>query len=253
VAGLANVARGPISGAQLGGVFNYASTVDGFQVGGAGNVSRGPVSGAQLAGAANVSTGHLSGLQLAGTANINTGPVSGAQLAGTTNVAGNVEGLQLGLVNVARSVRGQSIGIVPFNRQGGVKIATWYNSSQPFNVGLRFHAGFLYMMPTFAYDPGSAALVSDPGRARYAPGTSLGLRIPLDRAYVDVDANYSQRSPGWEAVVNDFELRYRILAGWRILDGFSVFAGGGLRHRVRTPDSVADNFGPELSAGMELL
>ncbi|MEY4545010.1 MAG: hypothetical protein RL685_1205 [Pseudomonadota bacterium] len=265
IAGTASIATGAIAGAQLSGAFNYASSLDGVQIAGTANVSRGPVSGLQLAGAVNVSPAPVSGVQLAGTGNV-AGDVTGLQLSvinvggsidgaqiGIVNVAEDVSGLQLGVVNVARSVRGQSIGIVPFNRQGGVKIATWYNSSQPFNVGLRFHAGFLYMMPTFAYDPGSAVLVSDPGRARYAPGTSLGLRIPLDRAYVDVDANYSQRSPGWEAVVNDFEMRYRILAGWRILDGFSVFAGGGLRHRVRTPNSVADNFGPELSAGMELL
>ncbi|MEY2935888.1 MAG: hypothetical protein RL033_6637, partial [Pseudomonadota bacterium] len=204
ISGGANLSTGAVDGFQLAGAANLSGPVEGFQVSGAANLS-GPVDGFQLAGAANLSGGPVEGAQIAGIGNV-AGDVTGLQLSllnvggsidgaqiGIVNVAEDVSGLQLGLVNVARSVRGQSIGIVPFNRQGGVKIATWYNSSQPFNVGLRFHAGFLYMMPTFAYDPGSAALVSDPGRARYAPGTSLGLRIPLDRAYVDVDANYSQR------------------------------------------------------------
>ncbi len=270
VAGVTSVARGPFAGAQLSGAFNHATALEGAQLTGALNVSRGPSSGVQVAGVANVSGDSVEGAQLAGASNI-AGDVSGLQLSvlnvggsvdgaqiGIVNVAQDVSGIQLGVVNVARSVRGQSIGLVPYNREGGIKLATWYNSSQPFNVGLRFHAGLLYMMPTFAYDPGSALLVDEPGRARYAPGTSLGLRIPLEgtplsRAYVDVDTNYSQRSRGWEAVVNDFELRYRVLAGWRILEGFSMFAGGGLRHRVRAPQSVADRIGPELSVGMELL
>jgi hypothetical protein len=58
----------------------------------------------------------------------------------------------------------------------------------------------------------------------------------------------SQPSQGWKAVLNEnrVNLRYRALAGYRVLPGFSIFAGAGLRQRK-------GDVQPELSLGMELL
>jgi len=65
---------------------------------------------------------------------------------------------------------------------------------------------------------------------------------------VGVSTTVGCSSEGWKAVLNEntLNLRYRVLAGYRILPGFSVFAGGGLRQRKA-------DFDPELSVGMELL
>lgn len=243
-AGFGNIANGPLEGAQIGGFVDYAESVTGLQAAGFASISTARVDGVQIAGGSSIAD-DVRGLQLS-LVNIG-GSVDGAQI-GLVNVADEVTGLQLGLVNVADSVKGQSLGLVPYNRAGGLKIVTWYDSTEPFNLGVRFHAGALYVMPTFAFDPGSIAMVSDPGRARYAFGTSLGLRLPIDRMFVDVDANVSQPSEGWQAVLNErrLNLRYRALAGYRVLPGFSVFAGGGLRQRNSEVQ-------PELSVGLELL
>jgi hypothetical protein len=58
----------------------------------------------------------------------------------------------------------------------------------------------------------------------------------------------SQPSQGWQTTLNEqsITLRYRVLAGYRILPGFSAFAGGGLRQHQNDVE-------PELSLGMELL
>jgi hypothetical protein len=251
LAAFTSIATGPLTGVQASGFFDYAGSVTGVQAAGFASVSQGPIEGVQAAGFANFARG-VRGVQLS-VLNIG-GSVDGAQV-GIVNIADDVRGTQIGVVNVAHSVKGQSIGFVPYNRQGGLKIATWYDSTQPFNMGVRFHAGALYMMPTFAFDPGSAALLNDPSRFRYAIGTSIGLRVPIDRAFIDLDANESQRSSGWQYSLSEsaIDLRYRLLGGYRIMPGFALFAGGGLRHHFPDGGPRGGTVEPELSAGMEML
>jgi hypothetical protein len=252
LAGFSSIATGDLYGAQASGCLDYAGSVAGVQAAGLASVSHGPVEGLQLAGGAAIAWGDVQGLQLS-VVNVG-GSVQGAQI-GVLNIASAVSGAQIGVVNIADSVKGQSIGLVPYNREGGVRIVTWFDSTQPFNMGVRFHAGALYMMPTFAFDPGSAALVSEPSRMRYALGTSLGLRLPFERAFVDIDVNQSQRSQGWEYVINEatLDLRYRVLAGYRIVRRFAAFAGGGIRQHFPEGGPRGGEFEPEFSIGMEML
>lgn len=253
VAGFTSIATGDFYGAQASGFLDYAGTVTGVQFAGLASVSHGPVRGVQAAGAAAIAWGDVQGVQLS-VLNVG-GNVQGAQI-GVLNIAGSVTGTQIGVVNIADSVKGQSLGVVPYNREGGLRIVTWFDSTQPFNLGVRFHAGALYMMPTFAFDPGSAALVSsDPSRMRYALGTSLGLRLPFERAFVDLDVNQSQRSQGWQYVINEdtLDLRYRVLAGYRIVRRFAAFAGGGIRQYFPQGGPRGGAIQPEFSIGMEML
>jgi hypothetical protein len=251
-AGFTSIATGDVYGAQASGFLDYAGSVAGVQAAGLASVSHGPVQGLQLAGAAAIAWGDVQGVQVS-VLNVG-GSVQGAQI-GVLNIAGAVTGTQIGVVNVADSVQGQSIGLVPYTREGGLRIVTWFDSTQPFNMGVRFHAGALYMMPTFAFDPGSAALVSEPSRMRYALGTSLGLRLPFERAFVDIDVNESQRSRGWEYVINEdtLDLRYRVLAGYRIVRRFAAFVGGGIRQHFPQGGPRGGAIQPELSLGMEML
>ena len=251
-AGFTSIATGDFYGAQASGFLDYAGSVAGAQFAGLASVSHGPVQGVQVAGGAAIAWGDVQGVQVS-VLNVG-GSVQGAQI-GVLNIAGAVSGTQIGLVNIADSVKGQSIALVPYNREGGLRIVTWFDSTQPFNLGVRFHAGALYMMPTFAFDPGSAALVNEPSRMRYAIGTSLGLRLPCERAFVDIDVNQSQRSQGWQYVINEdtLDLRYRVLAGYRIVRRFAAFAGGGIRQHFPEGGPRAGAIQPEFSIGMEML
>jgi hypothetical protein len=252
LAGITSIATGDFYGARASGLLDYAGSVAGVQWAGLASVSHGPVQGLQMAGGAAIAWGDVQGLQLS-VLNVG-GDVQGAQI-GVLNIAGAVTGTQIGVVNIADSVKGQSIGLVPYNRAGGLRIATWFDSTQPFNMGVRFHAGALYMMPTFAFDPGSAALVSEPSHMRYAIGTSLGLRLPFERAFVDIDVNQSQRSRGWQYVINEdtLDLRYRVLAGYRIVRRFAAFAGGGIRQHFPQGGPRGGAIQPEFTLGMEML
>ncbi len=251
--GFTSIATGDLYGAQASGFLDYAASVTGVQLAGLASVSHGSVQGVQAAGAAAIAGGDVQGMQIS-VLNVG-GDVQGAQI-GVLNIAGAVTGTQIGVVNIADSVKGQSLGVIPYNREGGLRIVTWFDSTQPFNLGVRFHAGALYMMPTFAFDPGSAALVSsEPSHMRYALGTSLGLRLPFERAFVDLDVNQSQRSQGWQYVINEdtLNLRYRLLAGYRIVRRFAAFAGGGIRQHFPQGGPRGGAIQPEFSIGMEML
>ena len=257
VAGV-NLARGDLGGWQVAGIGNVAHAADGAQLAGAFNLAQGPLEGVQIAGVANQAQGDVDGVQLSGALNLAQrlagmqisvvnigGDVSGGQI-GIVNVARDVDGLQLGVVNVAREVDGVSLGIVPYSQRGRTQAVAWYGSGTPFNLGVRFHTGALYVMPTFGYDPRG-------GDGDYAPGLSLGYRLGIDRLFADLDVNYTNRSNGADYDEHDVELRYRLLGGYQLTRAFGVFAGGGVRHQFRTDTAYDPSVKPELSVGIQLL
>jgi hypothetical protein len=260
-----NQARGDVAGWQVAGLANLAHALNGAQLAAGLNLAGGAVEGAQAAGLANVAQGHLDGVQLSAGVNLAEhikgmqisvlnigGDVSGGQI-GIVNVARDVDGVQLGVVNVAREVDGVSLAMVPYSQRGRTQGVVWYGSSTPFNVGVRFHTGALYVMPTFGYDPRGSAVILEPIDGDYAPGLSLGYRLNIDRAFVDVDANYTNRSDGATYDEHDVELRYRLLGGFQLVRNFGVFAGGGVRHHFRTQGPADASVKPEFSVGIQVL
>ena len=249
LAGALNIAGGAVEGGQLAGAVNLAGSVRGAQMSGAFNMAERELEGAQIAGGMNLAE-RVAGVQIS-VLNIG-GDVDGVQL-GLVNIARDVEGLQLGLVNVAREVDGVSLGLVPYSQRGRTQIVSWYNSSMPFNVGVRFHTGALYVMPTFGYDPRGNEEIAANVDGNYAPGLSLGYRLGIERAFVDIDANYSNPSSGSDYQENDIDLRYRLLGGYQLTSAFGVFLGGGVRHHFNTQGQGETSVKPELSIGIQVL
>lgn len=246
---LVNVAEGDVDGLQATGLMNVARSLDGVQLGALANWARGDVEGVQLSYGANIAR-RLNGVQL-GLVNVG-GDVDGAQI-GLVNVARDVAGLQLGLVNVAREVDGVSLAYVPYSERGRTQGVVWAATSMPINLGVRFHTGPLYVMPTFSYDPRSGATIIDPIHGDYAPGLAFGHRFGIDRGFLDADVHYSNRSTGRDYGETVIDLRYRLLAGLQVTRAFGLFAGGGLRHHFRTQGSGDQFVKPELSVGVQLL
>lgn len=275
------VATASVDGGQLSAGFNYAGPVSGFQLSAGANVASGDMNGLQAAAGANVATGNVAGAQLAAATNIAAGDVDGVQLTsgfnlasdlsgaqiGIVNVGGDVDGLQLGIVNVgrdvngaqlgivnvAREVDGLSLGLVPYSQRGRTQLISWFNTSKSINFGVRFRSGVLYAMPTFGYDPAGTSFQLAKGKASYAAGFSLGVRVPIERASIDVDSNCSNGSNGAAYDEHDINLRHRLLLGWQFSPIFGVFAGGGVHHHFRTQGEVNHQVDPELSVGVELL
>lgn len=280
VSGAANVATGELEGAQLGGAYNQARGAQGLQVGGAANLSLGALEGAQLGGALNVSDGGT-GVQIAGAVNVASSEIDGAQLAGgvnwaselagaqiaiinvggdvsglqlgVINIARDVKGVQLGVVNVAREVDGVTFGVVPYQQRGKTQAVAWFDTKSPFNVGIRFLNGPLYVMPMLSYVPRDGTFDIESGGASYAPGISIGFRLPLGRLHLDLDVNQSAPSDGWAYDEHVVDLRYRGLAGYQLLDNLAIFAGGGVRHHFRTQGPSESAVDPVFSVGLALL
>jgi hypothetical protein len=259
LASIGNTDGASLDGVRIGGVLGHgAGRVSGVALAGVVEVNRADVLGAQVSGVLAVGTATVTGLQVGGAVSIARrieglqlglvnvgGSVDGAQI-GLVNVAGDVAGAQLGLINVAREVEGVSLAFVPYSRRGRTQPVAWYSSTQPLNVGLRFHTGALYVMPSFGLDPGGA-------ESRYAPGLSLGARIPLGPLFIDLDVNYSTPTVDGRFDEHNVDLHYRALLGWSLHDAFAVFAGGGVRQHFRTQGPSEHEVGPELSVGVQLL
>lgn len=262
VAGVVGLNRGGGGGARVNGLVGWqAGAFEGATVSGLVTVSHGPHAGFLASGIASVQSSDFTGLQLAGAANV-AGDVSGAQIAagnvagdvsgaqiGVVNVGGRVSGLQLGLVNVAEDIDGASIGIVTVSAKGRIQPVAWYSNGTPVNVGLRLYTGPLYAMPTLGFDQetnenGDTVDV-------LAPGFSLGARIPIARAFVDLDINYSNPAPELRYDEHEVDLRYRALVGFEVTDWVAPFLGGGVRHHFRTLGESSESFQPELSAGVQ--
>lgn len=265
LSGAVNTAAGDVDGVQITGALNVAGAIEGGQLAAGLNLARGDVDGVQLGGAVNLAGGDLDGVQLSAGMNLAKringlqisvvnigGDVDGAQI-GIVNIARDVDGVQLGIVNVAREVDGVSLGYVPYSERGRTQALTWFSSSMPFNVGVRFDSGALYVMPTFGYDPRGDAVILDPVNGDYAPGLSLGTHLNMGRGFADLDVNYSNRSSGSTYEENDIDLRYRLLGGFQVTRAFGVFAGGGVRHHFRTQAPTDQFVKPELSVGIQLL
>jgi hypothetical protein len=250
IAGITNVTLGDLYGAQVTGAVNVAEHVEGAQVSGLFNLAQGDVSGFQLSGGSNLAE-RVNGMQIS-LVNIG-GDVSGGQI-GLINVARDVDGVQLGLVNVAREVDGVSLGIVPYSSRGRTQALAWYDTTQPFNIGVRFHTGALYVMPTFGYDPrGNEEIVASID-GNYSPGLSLGCRFDIaGRGHLDLDVNESTPSRGAEYLENELNLRYRLLGAYELTPSIELFAGGGLRHHFHTQGASDHSVKPELSLGIALL
>lgn len=261
---LINVAEGDVDGVQASGLFNLSRTLEGAQLGVVGNLAHG-VDGAQVGALANWARGDVDGVQLSYGANIAQqvrgvqislvnvgGDVDGAQI-GLVNVARDVEGLQLGLVNVAREVDGVSLAYVPYSERGRTQAVVWAATSMPINLGVRFHTGPLYVMPTFSFDPRSEATIIDPINGDYAPGLAFGHRLAISRGFLDADVHYSNRSTGRDYGESVIDLRYRLLGGLQVTRAFGLFAGGGLRHHFRTSGASDEFVKPELSVGIQVL
>jgi hypothetical protein len=238
------------SGAGEGGVVSGVATIQngpfrGFRAAGVVDVQSGPFVGMQSAGLVNLAD-DVEGLQVSGT-NV-ASDVSGAQI-GIVNVGGNVSGLQLGVINVADDVDGASIGVVTLSDEGRVQPVAWYSNATPMNLGLRLYTGPLYAMPTLGFAQGT----DDDGNtvAVFHPGLSLGARVSIARAFVDLDVNYSNRAPEFRYDEHEIDLRYRALVGFEVTPWLAPFVGGGVRQYIRSAGDKRESYHPELSAGVQ--
>ena len=211
---------------QMSNVVNYTGRdFSGMQATGIVNIVKDNMNGLQFSAIANYTGDDVKGLQFS-LVNIG-GNTTGAQV-GLVNVADDVKGVQFGLVNVADEMTGVPIGLVNIADNGGLEVSTWGSNLVASSIGLRIHAGYVYTM--FSAGTGNLEGSMKAGES-VATGFHMGARIPFWKCYLDMDGGAitldNENLSSYDEGEDQLALQWRAALGFRIVAGFSVFAGGG--------------------------
>ena len=201
---LVNQARAR-TGTQMSGVGNLAlKEVNGLQVTVTGvNWALGPLQGGQV-GLLNINIASqvrgwgLGPLQVGQVGLLNiAGKIRGLQVAGVTNFAGEVKGVQVGVLNAASEVKGFQVGVINLSGhiEGGLPIGLInYSRSGLFNLSTwRDEVGFT--MFTLAsgsrsfYTSFTTGFADEGGRRRWALGLGGGMQKRGQRFFLGLDTH----------------------------------------------------------------
>jgi hypothetical protein len=252
-----NMALGGLRGAQAGWIANVArGPVRGVQVGMA-NIANGPTRGAQV-GLANIEKGDLNGAQIGlvnvdkptresrgaqiGLVNITGG--TGARTAssvglvniaskqhgvqvGLVNVVDEIDGVQVGLVSFARKNSGASISLVPIVLDGDNRLTLGWSDTSVGSVGFKLGTRRFYVAGAL----GSTRDIDRDGHREYASTLGFGVHVipRADKFFLDVDASTTTFATQCDV---HHEQRWihglRIQAGLALAKRLAVVAGPSL-------------------------
>jgi hypothetical protein len=217
VAGYADVLRG----AALGVVSIIGEDAEGVQ-----------------AGVANWVSGDLTGVQ-AGVVNTVLGTADGAQAgvlnyakstpfaqAGVVNISKSARGVQLGVINIAEENEGIPIGVVNVVLKNGQTHAqSWYDEMGLMNLALIHGTKTVYNIYTVGMDSKFKDVTA---------GLGMGVHIPLDKAFLNVEGIYSVVSPR-DAIAVEYEslFRARVYLGYNF-SFFSLIGGVSFNYLSNT-------------------
>lgn len=229
------------------GLVAGSSALRGFSFGLAGTRYDGDVSGVQTALVAADAGGVLRGWQAGFVYNgagelrgVQTGLVNHATDAdgvqfGAVNHAGSLDGLSIGLVNVAQTGHGLPIGLLNVIRDGILDVEVWASDASPLNVSLKSGTRRAFTSVVVGYDP-------DDPNGRTSTGGSVGVRALARGPFTwDLDVlglvHFPQAFHG-DRIVTLASLRTQV--GFDLVDRFGIFAGISLggHASLQSPDAV---------------
>ena len=216
---VSNTATSGLRGAQMTGLFNYASQLRGAQLAAIANHAREAV-----------------GLQL-GLVNT-SGSLHGASFGLINVTSGRVDGLQLGLINFADDADA-SIALLPISRKGGAHLDVFTSDLAAVNVGLRLASRRTYTIVTAGVHPVGSG-------AGWMLGLGLGGRIrPTEKLFIDIDNIFYAAQPGLNQpiVIPKLIDSLRLMVGWQPHKRFSIYGGPTLNVAV-DPEQQGTQFRP---------
>ncbi len=201
--GLANIDGRDFHGVQLGLVNIDGNNFNGFQ-----------------AGLVNIIGNSFSGFQ-AGLANLDIYSFNGPEI-GLLNINTEVSGLQLGLINFSTGLNGEAIGLISVVLSNGqTHLEAWADETGFLNIALINGSRTVYNIYTIGIDTAGTY---------WTYGLGLGLHIPADPFYINVEIIDSSVShiAAWDG--NNTLGRFRVYAGFSIFEHLSVIAGVSLNY-----------------------
>src|SRR6056297_2920414 len=239
---MGNYIGGDADGFQLTLLLNYKEGDSRYiQLTSFGNYARGNFEGVQASGVGNIVAGDFQGFQSAGIFNYTGGHFDGVQ-ASVVNWGGTVNGMQVGLINIAGQMHGLPIGLINVSRNGGIELQGWTGGSTDFNTAVVFRSGLLYTR----FTAGTAVFTSSP-QASF--GLHIGMRIPIRRFYLDIDAGVDTldfgkfgiyMQPDDETTEDLLAPQGRAVLGFQLTKRLSLFAGVGASYHlnISTPEET---------------
>ncbi|PPL00678.1 hypothetical protein [Parapedobacter indicus] len=233
IAGISGIVKGNAYGTLVSGISNHVGKeADGVQVAGILNHIDGRAQGVQIAGLVN-STGNAQGLQIAGL--MNKAGNANTQVAGLINVAKKVKGAQIaGLINIAEE-SDYPIGILNIIKEGEMQLGLATDEGGNAMVTLRSGGKVMYGLLGIGYHFGYE-------EARYVIEAGLGAHLITAKAFrLNAELASAAMTNFEEGVYGRQSLR--VLAGYRIVPRFEVFAGPTFNHLMFENDQpdIRDN------------
>lgn len=175
-----------VEGLQAAGIFNVSHDLTGMQAAGIFNVAK-KTRGFQAAGILNKADDY-EGFQLAGIANY-AGNFRGCQLSGVVNIAkDSPDGLvQIGVVNIAGEYNGVQLGLLNISKNGILEFGLSYTSNDNLRYTLNSGAKSLYTVlgASVARENAFGKWIDEEKDAFYIAG--LGSRLCVDKFNFDVE------------------------------------------------------------------
>lgn len=241
-AGLFNISEKKIKGVQTAGVFNYLiGELKGAQLSLVVNIANLNVKGAQL-GNSNIVGQNLKGVQIGTTFNAVADTLEGAQIA-PGNMAGEVRGVQAGVLNVSTVNHGLMLGIINVadyqygipvgvvnvaTKNGGAEWIIYASNFTSIATGIKINAAkFVTILEAGYNEYESHDNTSWTLGARYGYDFDIGkyYKITPDIGYVQIFDSENVNSK------SEFAVQGRILGQVAFSKNIRFFAGVGYSHR----------------------
>jgi hypothetical protein len=245
-AGFANVAGDDLEGMQISGILNAArGSIEGLMITGGSNIGADQAEGLFIAGGLNIGSS-IEGLMISGIGNISGGESEGLLLSGGVNIGTEMEGLmisgvgnfsksatgvQVGLINIAGEFEGLPVGLISLYGNGRKNIDVWASDGGFTNIGLKLGTRHIYNMISVGFNP----LITD--RDVWTLGWTIGGYETLDVVWENPNlAGYFHHSDftirkisedGWTSDLN-WLYSYRYMLGKDIGNNLAVYAGPAL-------------------------
>lgn len=181
-------------------------------------------------GLVNIIGNNFSGFQ-AGIADIDTSSFNGLEI-GLLNINNESKGLQFGLINFSTGMDGESIGLVSIVLSNGQTHAQVWADETGF-----LNAAFVNGSKT-VYNIYKAGI--DANGSLWSAGLGLGVRLPVDQFFINVEIMDSAVSSIKALNANDVLAQLRVYASFIIVGRLSLITGISINCYLKVDDRAPD-------------
>ncbi len=237
IGGVLNMERANMRGTQIAGVSNLiGERMTGVQIAGVSNTNLLNGKGVQISGVTN-SSGVFEGTQIAGTYNYVKHTMRGFQASGTINYAGELNGVQLGVINIAKKVdKGVMIGLLNFAGNGLLRLEAEHNDLTQYNLTFKSGTKAFYSIFSSGISPQAPTQL-------WSYGLGFGSQlVTREKIYFGLEATSNTIQP-LEKYIDGMTMdnRVKLLFGFNFLDHLSISAGP-IAHYYLYARKATENF-----------